>query len=67
MHKNFKKHAVINTQKDLFRYERQQFGIASAPGIFQRAMENLLKDLPGVICYLDDILIMTKSTSDHDE
>ena len=62
-----KKYTVINTQRGLFRYERLAFGIASAPGIFQRAMENLLKDLPGVICYLDDILIMAKSMSDHDK
>ena len=42
---NSKKYTTINTQKGLFRYERLAFGMASEQGIFQRAMENLLKDL----------------------
>ena len=37
-----KKLMVINTQKGLFRYTRLPFGISSAPGIFQRAMESVL-------------------------
>ena len=28
-------------------------------------MENLLKDIPGVVVYLDDILISGKSESEH--
>ena len=52
-----KMYTVINTHRGLFKYNRLSFGISSAPGIFQRAMENLLKDIPGVFCYLDDILI----------
>ena len=35
---------VINTTKGLFRYNRLPFSISSAPGIFQRVIENLLKD-----------------------
>ena len=31
-------------------------------------MEDLLKDIPGVFCYLDDVLITTGTTDDeHDE
>ena len=56
---------TINTHKGLFRYHRLPFGIASAPGIFQRLMEGLLRDLPGVVVYLDDILITGTSQSDH--
>ena len=29
----------------------------SAPAIFQRVMEGVLKVIPGVVVYLDDILI----------
>ena len=56
---------VINTSKGLFQYNRLCFGIASAPGIFQRAMELLLKDIPGVLCYLDDILICGSTEDQH--
>ena len=39
------------------RIKGLSFGISSAPGIFQRAMEELLHGIEGVSVYLDDILI----------
>ena len=50
----------INTHKGLFRYNRLPFGVHSAPGIFQRAMEGLLRDIPSTVVYIDDILITGK-------
>jgi hypothetical protein len=41
------------------------FGVSSAPAIFQRAMEILLKDIPGTVVYIDDILITGKDDDDH--
>ena len=60
-----KEYAVINTHKSLFRYNRLSYGVSSAPGIFQRYMENLLQDIPNVVIYLEDILIMGKTESEH--
>lgn len=37
-----KKYTTINTNNGLFQYNRLPFGISSAPGIFQRTIENLL-------------------------
>ena len=48
---------VINTTKGLFWYTRLPYGISSAPGIFQREMEHLFQGIPGVVVYLDDILV----------
>lgn len=56
---------VINTHQGLFRYKRLPFGIASAPGIFQRAMESLLTAIPGVTVYLDDVLITGETEEQH--
>ena len=56
---------VVNTHRGLFRYNRLLFGISSAPAIFQRVMECLLKGIPGVVVYLDDILITGSSTEEH--
>ena len=60
-----KKYVVVNTHKGLFCYNRLLFGVSSAPGIFQRVMKCLLKDIPGVIVYLDDILVMGRSVEEH--
>ncbi|KAL0818948.1 hypothetical protein ABMA28_008247 [Loxostege sticticalis] len=56
---------VINTHRGLFKYNRLVYGLASSPGIFQRFMNELLKDIPNVSFFLDDILISTSSLSDN--
>ena len=38
-------------------YNRLPFGVLSAPGIFQCTIESLLKGIPTVLVYLDDILV----------
>ena len=39
----------------------------AAPAIFQRVMDQLLKGLPMVCGYLDDILVSGKTKEDHDD
>jgi len=48
-----------------FCFNRMPFGISSAPEYFQRAMENILKGLKGVVCFMDDILVHGRSASEH--
>ena len=60
-----KKLVVINTPKGLFQYNRLPFGIASAPGVFQRVIDSLLQGIPGVVAYLDDILVTGSSDTEH--
>ena len=59
------KYVVVNTDRGLFHYNKMPFSVSSAPGIVQCRIENLLKDIPGVVVYLDDILISGKSESEH--
>ena len=59
------KYLVINTHKGLFKYTRLPFGVSSAPGIFQKTMESLLHGIPGVIVYVDDILISRATEAEH--
>ncbi|CAF4638013.1 unnamed protein product, partial [Rotaria sp. Silwood2] len=56
---------VINTHKGLFRFNRLPFGVASAPSIFQKIMDQMLSGLEGAVCYLDDIIVMGKNKIDH--
>ena len=59
-----KKFTTVNTHKGLFVYNRLCFGVNSAVSIFQRIMENLMKDL-NVVVYLDDLLVMGRDEAEH--
>ena len=48
---------TITTLKGLFAYTRLCYGVSSTPGIFQRAMEQIVQGLPMVAVYFDDILV----------
>lgn len=60
-----KEYTTINTHKGLFCYNRLPFGVASAPSIFQRVMDNILQGLKHVCVYLDDILITGPTEEAH--
>ena len=60
-----RKYVVINTHQGLFEYTRLPFGVSSAPGIFQRVMESLLRGIINVVVYLDDILITGPDDETH--
>ena len=60
-----KQYVTVNTHRGLFTYNRLPFGVASAPAIFQRTMEGLLKGIPLVVVYLDDILVSGVDDADH--
>ena len=40
-------------------------GITSAPEIFQRTVENILKDQPNTVSFFDDILVFSNSDEEH--
>lgn len=48
---------ILNTHKGLFKFTSLIYGVASAPGIFQSVIDQVLFGLKGVICYLDNILV----------
>lgn len=60
-----RQYLVINTHRGLFRYTRLPYGVSSAPGIFQKAMEQLLRGIPGVVVYIDDILVTGENDAQH--
>ncbi|XP_064483051.1 uncharacterized protein K02A2.6-like [Ornithodoros turicata] len=49
-----------------YSFNRLPFGISSAPEHFQKRVATLLKDLHGVLCHMDDILIWGANQIEHD-
>ena len=59
------KYLTINTHKGVYAYQRLTFGIATAPSTFQAAMDQILQGMANVVCYLDDILIASRTEEEH--
>lgn len=53
------------TPDGLFQFKRLFFGVRCAPEIFQRIMQDLLRDMNHVRVFFDDIIIFSKSQSEH--
>ncbi|XP_037813440.1 uncharacterized protein K02A2.6-like [Lucilia sericata] len=56
---------VVNTPLGLYQYQRLPFGVASAPAIFQRLIEQTISGIPGCVNYLDDIICTGSNDEDH--
>lgn len=55
----------INNGK--YEFTRLPFGLKNAPAIFQRALDDILRELIGKMCfvYVDDIIIFSKDEQSH--
>ena len=49
----------------LYEFQRMPFGLSGAPSSFQRLMDKVLRGLPFVTIYLDDILVHSLSEGLH--
>ncbi|KFD60497.1 hypothetical protein M514_27333 [Trichuris suis] len=57
---------AITTPFGLFEFKRMPFGLRNAAQTFQRFIDEVTRDLDFCFVYLDDILVASKSTSQHD-
>lgn len=53
---------TINTHKGLYNVHRLLCGVSSAPAVWQRYRESVVKDIPGVCVVQDDIIVTGEST-----
>ena len=49
----------------LYQFRRMPFGLAGAPSSFQRLMDKVMRGLPFVTIYLDDILVHSADEQTH--
>jgi len=56
----------FNTPFGRYRFIRLPFGLKSAAEVFEKRVEQLFGDLPGVAMYFDDLVVAGKNREDHD-
>jgi len=56
---------AFSTKEGQYCFTRMPFGIAAAPGTFQELMTKVLGNVKGAVVYLDDILVYSKSKTEH--
>lgn len=65
VHEDDREILTLSTHKGLYRPNRLMYGIASAPGIWQRKIEQVLQDIEGVTVFFDDIKITAPTDELH--
>ena len=48
-----------------YTYKKLPFGLASAPACYTRLMNIVLSGVPNVFCYMDDIILYSKTLDKH--
>ena len=56
---------TLNTHKGLYRLNRLAFGIASAPAMWQRVIDQLISGFPKTQCIIDDIIVTGETDDEH--
>ena len=67
IHPDSRKYLVINTPEGLFQFNYLPFGLTASPGKFQSYMCKILDNIPGVIIYQDDLLLMSPDCETHNK
>lgn len=56
---------TLVTHRGLYQYTRLPYGIKTAPSLWQRAVENVLRGIEGIHIYYDDILVAGRNIEEH--
>lgn len=67
LHPESRKLTTFMTKDGPMRYKRLNFGVNSAPEIFQRLIEEMLSSCDGAMNFIDDIVLGGYDKSEHDK
>ncbi|XP_064482774.1 uncharacterized protein LOC135395588 [Ornithodoros turicata] len=58
---------AITTPFGLFEFLRMPFGLRNAAQTFRRFIDNIIRGLPFVYAYMDDVLVASRSPTEHEQ
>ena len=67
LHPDDREKTAFYVDGELYQFRRCTFGLKNAVSFCTRIMHEMLKGIPGVSIYVDDILIHAKTVNEHDE
>ena len=67
MDEQSQEYCTVSTHLGLFRPKRLPYGVASSPALWQQTMDKVFHALPGVCCFVDDILVAGRDEQEHRE
>jgi Reverse transcriptase (RNA-dependent DNA polymerase) len=56
---------AVTTPFGLYLFPYMPYGLCNASSTFQRLMDEIFGDLPYVFCFIDDLLIASKTPEEH--
>ncbi|BFZ12592.1 hypothetical protein BsWGS_15631 [Bradybaena similaris] len=56
---------AFSTPKGLYEFNYMPFGLVNAPATFVRMTRSLLKDIPNIATYIDDMCVYTATVREH--
>ncbi|XP_068229342.1 uncharacterized protein [Palaemon carinicauda] len=62
---NTKPLTAFTTPDGLYQYTVLPFGLKNAPAVFQRLMDQVISNMPGIRVYLDDIVVFSDTWLEH--
>lgn len=67
LHPDSRNLTAFVTHAGVFRYTRVPFGLCSAPSCFQKIMSTVFPGIPGVVIFLDDIVVHGPTPAIHNQ
>ena len=58
---------TFSTPFGRYCYKRLPMGLVSSPEVYQKIMHDLVVDIKGAICYIDDLVVYGKTKTEHAE
>ena len=63
--KDVNKTCVLSPWGGAFVFKRLAFGLTNGPSSWQKYVDSVIGDIPGLFCYLDDLLVCSENVESH--